>query len=83
MDPVGVDIDTRPDAICLLLAVRLTGVPERQLAVDDQVCRQAGVRVRRVVVVAANAPQPCVLALPVCPWHSRRIGPGEDVVETP
>lgn len=53
MDPTRVDVNPRANAIRLLLAVGLARVPQRQLAIDDEVRGQASVGMRRVVVVAA------------------------------
>ena len=52
VDSAGVDIDTRPGPVGRLLTIRLIRIPQRHLALDDQVRGQAAVRVRRVVGIA-------------------------------
>ena len=46
MHPPGIDIHPRANAVRDLFAVCFVGVPQRHLAREDQVRRQAGVRVR-------------------------------------
>jgi len=52
MHPPSTDIDAVSDAVRRLLRFGVFGVGDGQLAVEDEVRRQAGVGVRRVVRVS-------------------------------
>jgi hypothetical protein len=82
MHPSGVDIDTVADAVRLLLRLGVFRVCDCQLAGEDEVCRQAGVRMWRVVCVADRMLTHGALEY-ICVrkgvGYVRAVSPGEDV----
>ena len=66
MNPPRVNVNALPDTVLDLLPVIFVGVPQGKLALGDEMRREAGVGVRRVVRVSALCQRRC--------WWEREAG---------